>query len=329
MSTSPATAVVVTYNSEDHITECLAALARADVLVRMVDNASTDRTVALVTERFPKVDVVVNPVNLGFAAAVNQGLSGIDTDVVLLVNPDCVLPPATVRELVRTLRTRPEVGVAGPRLRDPAGRVAVSAHPFESLGSVLASRFGGALLPVALRRAFSGADRRRAYDACTGTGTGESVAVDWLSGACLAIRTRLLTEIGGLDEGYFMYYEDEELCLQAWRRGSAVVYVPTVEAVHVGGASSDPEVTWPHLYRSMLRFFARHRRGTFHLVRLAVVLRALIGVVLAGMRRVGRSRERAGWRGRAWLEVCRIAVASTPGPAGQEHRKDLRRPQCT
>ncbi|MEV4630279.1 glycosyltransferase family 2 protein [Micromonospora sp. NPDC049523] len=327
MSRPAATAVVVTYNSANHIDDCLAALAQADLVVRVVDNNSADRTVALVTERFPKVEVIANPANVGFAAAVNQGLTGVDTDVVLLVNPDCVLPAATARELVRTVRARPDVGIAGPRLRDQAGRIAISAHPFESLSSVLASRFGGALLPVALRRLLSGSRRRRAYDACTGPAA--PMAVDWLSGACLAVRTRLMREIGGLDEGYFMYYEDEELCLQTWRRGAAVVYVPTVEAMHVGGASSGPGATSPHLYRSMLRFFARHRRRTFQLVRLAVVLRALIGMGLAGARWLGSSTRRTGRRGRAWYEVCRIALSTTPDDAAREHRKELRRPQCT
>ncbi|WP_326557564.1 glycosyltransferase family 2 protein [Micromonospora sp. NBC_01796] len=327
MTTPAATAVIVTYNSANHIDDCLAALTQADLVVRVVDNDSADRTVALVTERFPKVEVIANPVNVGFAAAVNQGLAGVDTDVVLLVNPDCVLPAATARELVRTVRAGPDVGIAGPRLRDPVGRVAISAHPFESLSSVLASRFGGALLPVALRRLLSGTRRRRAYDACTGPAA--AVAVDWLSGACLAVRTRLMREIGGLDEGYFMYYEDEELCLQAWRRGAAVVYVPMVEAMHVGGASSGPGATSPHLYRSMLRFFARHRRRSFQLVRLAVVLRSLIGMGLAAARWVGSSTERTGWRGRAWFEVCRIALSTTPDAAAREQRKELRRPQCT
>jgi GT2 family glycosyltransferase len=259
--------------------------------------------------------VIANPVNVGFATAVNQGLAGVDTDVVLLVNPDCVLPPATAQELIKTVRTRPDVGIAGPRLREPAGQVAISAHPFESLTSVFASQFGGALLPVGVRRLFSGARRRRAYDACTNPGG--TVAVDWLSGACLAVRARLITEIGGLDEGYFMYYEDEELCLQAWRRGAAVVYVPAVEAIHVGGASSAPGVTCPHLYRSMLRFFARNRRSTFPLLRLMVVLRALLGIGLAALRRMGRPGRQAGWRGRVWLEVCRIALAATPDTIGR------------
>jgi N-acetylglucosaminyl-diphospho-decaprenol L-rhamnosyltransferase len=327
MSRPPATAVVVTYNSEQHIVACLSALAQADLAVRVVDNASSDRTVEVIAEQFPKVELTVNDTNLGFAVAVNQGLADVETDVVLLVNPDCMLPAVTARELIRTVRTRSDVGVAGPRLRDPSGRVAISAHPFESLVSIVASRFGGVLLPVSLRRLLSGVRRRRTYDACLRPG--ETVSVDWLSGACLAARTSLLAEIGGLDQGYFMYYEDEELCLQAWRRGAAVVYVPAVEAVHLGGASSTPELTWPHLHRSMLRFFARHRRRTFHLVRLAVVLRSVVGMGLARLRQAASTTDRTGARARAWAEVCRIALTAKPDLVGREHRTELRRPRCT
>jgi N-acetylglucosaminyl-diphospho-decaprenol L-rhamnosyltransferase len=326
MSAPPATAVVVTYNSADHIGQCLSALVAADLAVRVVDNASTDRTTELIADRFPTVEVVANPVNVGFAAAVNQGLSGVGTDVVLLVNPDCVLPVATAWELIRTVRGRPDVAVAGPRLRGPTGQVAISAHPFESLVTVLASQFGGTRIGVPLKRMFSGARRRRVYDACTATGE-TTLAVDWLSGACLAVRTRLLADVGGLDEGYFMYYEDEELCLQARERGLTVLYVPEVEAVHHGGASSDPRVTRPHLYRSMLRFFGRHRPATLPWVRLAVLSRALIGVAFASAGWVVTAGRPDRWRFQPWLDVCRIALASVPESAAKPRQLDQRRPQ--
>jgi N-acetylglucosaminyl-diphospho-decaprenol L-rhamnosyltransferase len=313
------TGIIVTHNSEPHIRAALASLRQAGVRVRVVDNASTDATISVIGTVFPEVELIENRVNVGFATAVNQALNGVDTDVVLLVNPDCVLPAATARELVRVLRSRPEVGIAGPRLLDAAGRVAISAHPFESLTSVLASRFGGSLAPVALRRMLCGSRRRRAYDACREPG--EPLTVDWLSGACLAVRTRLLASIGGLDEGYFLYYEDEELCLQAWRRGAEVVYVPTVEAVHAGGGSGDdPSRIWPHLYRSMLLFFAQHRRSTLTAVRAAVLLRAFVGIGLAGVRLPVQPRLGAA-RARAWSDVSRIALTTTP-----EMR---RRQQCT
>ncbi|GAA5194611.1 glycosyltransferase [Rugosimonospora acidiphila] len=312
MNRPDAAAIVVTHNSEAHLFTSLTALCQAELDVRVVDNASTDGTLGLLDREFPDVKVIANPVNTGFAVAVNQALSTVDSDVVLLVNPDCVLPPATARELVGAVAADPGVGIAGPRLIGPDGRVAISAHPFESLASVLASRFGGSLMPVALRRMLCGVNRRRAYDACRRDGG--PVRVDWLSGACLAVRTELLRAIGGLDERYFLYYEDEELCLRAGQRGADVVYLPAVSAFHVGGASSpDPTRTWPHLYRSMLLYFARHRGREFRAVRAAVIVRALIGMAIGGARLPLAPRS-ATARVRAWSQITRLAVAATPEP---------------
>lgn len=305
-----ATAVVVAYNSRDHIVACLAALEQAGVLLRVVDNASTDGTGFLIGSRFPHVPLVINPVNVGFAAAVNQALHDVSTDVVLLVNPDCVVPEPTARALEHTLRTCPDIGVVGPRLVGTDGRIAISAHPFESLFSLLATLFGGGVIPVGLRRLLCGRKRRRNYDACRKYDV--PATVDWVSGACLAIRTELLDQLGGLDEQYFMYYEDEELCLRAWRRGARVVYLPAVHATHIGGgSSSDPTWLWPHRYSSLLRFFSRHRRRSYPAVRIAVLLRALMGIGLATVRLPWRSAT-AGARTTAWARVARIALTA-PG----------------
>ncbi|MEU5552951.1 glycosyltransferase family 2 protein [Micromonospora sp. NPDC047793] len=301
-----ATAIVVTYNSAGQIAAALTALRQAGLPVRLVDNGSTDRTVALVRSDFPEVTVVSGQGNVGFAAAVNRAACGVRSEVLLLVNPDCVVPPETARALVGAVLGRPDVGVAGPRLHDAAGRVAVSAHPFETLGTVVASRFGGPLVPAQVRRWLGGRHRRAAYEACQRGA--EPTPVDWVSGACLAVRTSLFTAVGGLDEAYFMYYEDEELCLQARRRGAEVLYLPSVAAIHSGGASSsDPAWIWPHLYRSMLVFFSRHRPRSRQAVRAVVLLRALLGVALATVRL--SLQPRAGIaRMRAWTRVGRIAV---------------------
>jgi GT2 family glycosyltransferase len=131
--------------------------------------------------------------------------------------------------------------------------------------------------------------------------------VDWLSGACLAVRGDLLREIGGLDERYFLYYEDEELCLQVRRRGYEVVLLPQLQAMHIGGASSQPGTTWPHLYRSMLIFFGSHRRSSYQLLRLVVLVRALLGVGLAQSRRLLR-RSSAEPRFLVWRGIAAIAL---------------------
>jgi GT2 family glycosyltransferase len=304
------TAIVVTYNSAGQIGRALTALRGANVDVIVVDNASTDATRTIVERDFPDVVLMVNETNVGFATAVNQALTGVRGEIVLLVNPDCTVPSDTVHGLVHFLATRPEVGIAGPRLLDADGRVAVSAHPFESLTSVLASRFGGSLVPVGVRRVLSGTLRRRTYDACRGPA--EPTSVDWLSGACLAVRTDLLRATGGLDERYFLYYEDEELCWQARSHGLDVIYLPGLSVVHIGGASSEIGATWPHLYRSMLIFFAKHRRTSYQAVRFAVLARAGLGIVLATARRAtGDGAGSGAARGAAWRGVARIAWTSS------------------
>lgn len=312
-----ACAIIVTYNSVEQIGACVEALLESGVAVSVVDNASSDGTCALVRSRFPEVRVLANHTNHGFAHAVNQALAEVHADAVLLVNPDCVLSPGTVGGLTVYLATNPDVGVVGPRLRDHRGIVANSAHPFETALTVLATRFGAGLVPRALRAPLMSAGRRKTHAACRDGAS--PVAVDWLSGACLAVRTTLLRSLGGLDAGYFMYYEDEELCLQAWRAGARVVYLPSVEAVHAGGASSgDPVHVWPHLYRSLLRFQARHRPRTYSLVRASILVRALLGVWLGAPRdALALVTRRPARRSLAWVRIGQIAVRGTRATLGQ------------
>ena len=301
-------AVVVTYQSHDAIGACLDALAESVDRIVVVDNASADGTATLVRHGHPAVAVIANADNVGFARAVNQGIARTHHDTVMLVNPDCVLASGTAHALHEHLDRHPDVGIAAPRLFDSAGDVVVSVHRFESLVSVFASRFGGSLVLSRLRGRLSWSTRRAVY-AAGGAGEHEALVVDWASGACLAIRAALLERLGGFDEGYFMYYEDEDFCLQARRAGASVAYLPGVSAQHVGGASSsDAGALWPWLYASMLRFFSLHRPASVPALRAVLVLRACIGVALATVR--GRRRSAL-----AWSRIARIAVGSAPADA--------------
>lgn len=286
-----ADAIVVTYNSAGSIAACLEALLKADLHVVVVDNAGT---ADVVRRLFPKVDLIANDENAGFARAVNQGLARCRDDVVVLVNPDSVIPAATSAALVAYLHGHPDVGIVGPRLREADGSINISAYPVTSVGTMLlnrARRFFPFLTPVLAR-----GERFKSYDACLHAT--DATEVDMLIAACVAIRRDLLTEIGGLDEGYFMYCEDMELCLQAWQRGKKVVYLPTVEAFHEGGGSSgDRSLVWPLNTRSVLRFHAKHRPRTLPLLRLALLGRAVIGLA-----------DPRGHRRRAWVKVARVVL---------------------
>jgi len=286
-----ADAIVVTYNSAGSIAACLEALLKADLHIVVVDNAGT---ADVVRRLFPHVDVIANDANVGFARAVNQGLARCRDDVVLLVNPDSVIPAATAGALVTYLHEHADVAIVGPRLREADGSINISAYPVASVGTMLlnrARRFFPFLTPVLAR-----GKRFKSYDACLHAT--EATEVDMVCAACVAIRRDLLSELGGLDEGYFMYYEDVELCLQAWQRGKRVVYLPTVEAFHEGGGSSgDRSHVWPLNTRSALRFHARHRPRTLLLLRVALLGRAMIGVA-----------DPRGHRRRAWVNVARVVL---------------------
>ena len=286
-----ADAIVVTYNSAGSIAACLDALIKADLHVVVVDNAGT---ADVVRRLFPEVDLIANDDNVGFARAVNQGLARCRDDVVMLVNPDSVVPVATAGALVGYLREHTDVAIVGPRLREADGSINISAYPVASVGTMLlnrARRFFPFLTPVLAR-----GKRFKSYDACLHAT--EATEVDMVCAACVAIRRDLLSELGGLDEGYFMYYEDVELCLQAWRRGKRVVYLPTVEACHEGGGSSgDRSHVWPLNARSALRFHAKHRPRTLPLLRVALLGRAVIGLA-----------DPRGHRRRAWMNVARVVL---------------------
>jgi hypothetical protein len=291
-----ADAIVVTYNSAGSIAACLKPLLEADLHVVVVDNAGTADTVRRL---FPAVDLIANDSNAGFARAVNQALARCHDDVAILVNPDSVMPPATAAALIAYLREHEDVAVVGPRLREADGSINISAYPVASVGTMLlnrARRFFPFLTPMLAR-----GTRFKSFDACLHAT--EATDVDMVCAACVAIRRDLLAELGGLDEGYFMYYEDVELCLQARQRGKRVIYLPTVEAFHEGGGSSgDRSHVWPLNARSALRFHAKHRPRTLPLLRVALLGRAVIGLA-----------DPRGHRRRAWRNVARVVLTVPKG----------------
>lgn len=313
---SRVSAIVVTYNSADAIEACAAPLLEAGAHAIVVDNASSDGTAALVRDRLPEVELIANNDNRGFPAAVNQGAARALSNTLLLVNPDCVVPAETVGALDAFLEEHPDVGLVAPRLREDDGSIQISAHPLGSFSTLLANR-ARRILPRALSERFGG-DWEVSRNATQPTDVGMVIA------ACVAIRRDLLERIGGLDEGYFMYLEDMELCLQLRQVGYRVVYLPTVEARHVGGASSgDRSQVWPHHSRSLLRFHARHRPGTFQLVRATLLGRAVLGMGLGlGQDAVAAARHRPPpHRTLAWARVARIVLRQGRKRAAADWRR--------
>ncbi|MGI8459135.1 MAG: glycosyltransferase [Propionibacteriaceae bacterium] len=285
--------IMVTHNSASQVGASLDALAGSDVDVHVVDNASVDTSCTVVRQNYPWVVLRSRRDNQGVAVAVNEALRSASIHgVVILVNPDCVVAPGTMGALASYLDDHPAVGIVGPRLVDAAGVTTISAYPFET-------RLGVGATPLRTRAAGHGGARPR--------------SVDWLSGACLAIRTELLRQIGGLDESCVLYVDDVELCRQAHQRGADVVLLPAVVAQHPGWAGREPGMTGPHLHHSRMTFFARHRPVSLPALRAGLLLRCLPGLAHAAVE-VGSGRPGARRRLRARWTTVRIVMDFRPPP---------------
>ncbi len=255
MSADPSTLaiIVVTYNSRTEIGDCLASVVghtdpyRAAVVV--VDNQSTDGTPALVRERWPSVQVIDAGANLGFARANNRGIAATTSDCVLLLNPDTVVPPGAIQRLVEALERNPDAAVAGPRLVDATGAAELSFGPRISPWGELRQK----LLMTLYHRGVAPVVRhveRRSREA------GDRA---WVSGACLIVRRADLEAVGGLDERFFMYTEDVDLCTSIRARGRRVLFVPEAEVRHLRGRSAARNPQTELLRRqSQLAYYEKH-----------------------------------------------------------------------
>lgn len=223
--------VVVSYRSTETIEAALSSITDPLLPGRLivVDNnpgdGSADRA------RLAGADVVEeSPGNIGFAAGVNHGLRHVEAPFVVLLNPDARLETGSLAALVAALKSCPDAVIAAPVLVTDDGQTVVGAHRF----STPLTRFA-AFLPLVRRIRRLAGEYPSPSRFLVGPGP---IAVDYVWGAALVARTDFLREIGGLDERFFMYHEDEDLCRQAHRLGRRVLLVTRARVRHTGAVSS-------------------------------------------------------------------------------------------
>ncbi len=275
----PLSIVIVAYNTRDLVLQCLSGLyapaqARGWQII-VVDNGSGDGTWHAVSERFPEVELVRSEQNLGFAAGANLGLRRARGRVIVLMNGDVQVSASALEGAAGALLSQPEVGALSPMLRTPDGRP----QPF-AFGD---DQTPGYLLRRGLRALLGrGPMHRWAVE--------EPIEVAWVSGACMLVRREVVEQVGLLDEGFFLYFEDNDWCLRMRKAGWRIVYDPHFAVVHVGGASAPDRRQAHEAYdRSLVRFTFKHYGpiaacGVWILrkaYRLLMGVRETLGMVLA------------------------------------------------
>ena len=271
--------VVVSYRCESLLRDCLQSLLAnppaGAMSVHVVDNASGDGTPDLVRAQAPEPRLIVNESNRGFAAAVNQAARMAGGRHLLLLNPDARPLPGCISRLAAELDAHAEIALAGPQLLDPDGALQPSAWPAPGL---LSLAYDALLLHNLMPRS-----RLRLVSAPGH----DPVDVECLSGACLLVRRSAFEALGGLDERFFIYYEDTDLAVRARAAGHRARLVPAAQAVHLVGGSSfqDRREFLARFHESRRRFLAKHHRGLR-----GVALRILHGAGFAVRATVDRLR---------------------------------------
>ena len=288
--------VTVTYRSAATLPEAVELLVlQPSVRVIVVDNASDDSTRDVISTL--PVEAIELAVNGGFAHGCNVGVAVGSAPYILLLNPDARLGHEALRTLVAALDQDERGGAAAPRIVESDGSLHFSLRRFPRLRSTFAQAlFLHRLLPNAPWVDEVIRDRAQ-YD--------RAHAVEWVSGACLLVRRSLLEQIGGLDESFFHYSEDVDLCARIWEAGYEVRFVPRASASHDGGASAPRTALLAILAASRIRYSAKHDRPVVTLlVRLGVALGAVTHAIAA----------RGGWPSRCG-HLRALAVALKPLPA--------------
>jgi N-acetylglucosaminyl-diphospho-decaprenol L-rhamnosyltransferase len=256
-STVDLSVVIVNYNVRDLLRECLRSVLASQgdfsYEVIVVDNRSSDGSVEMVRREFPRVQLIVSPLNGGYAFGNNLGLARGRGRYMLLLNPDTELPPLALGEMVSYLDLRPWAGAAGPKLVRADGSLDLACRRSFPTPEVSLYRMLG------LSRRFPRSRRFARYN-LTYLDPDEAAEVDSVVGAFMLIRQAALERVGLLDESFFMYGEDLDLAYRLKQAGWKILYNPAVTVLHRKGESSSKQQlrTTYEFYRAMVLFYKKH-----------------------------------------------------------------------
>lgn len=248
--------VVVNYNAGALLTRCIQSVLSEGVAHAIVsDNNSTDKSLTILVEKIkdPRLLVVRNETNLGFAAGCNAGLEHAESSDVLFLNPDGELETGALKRLRQALHSAGEIGMVGGLLLNPDGTEQRGGRRYFPTP---ASAFAFLFRVPFLQRIVPG---MRPFNLSGDTLPAEPTEVEAISGACMLVRRQVIAELGNWDEGYFLHGEDLDLCKRFAQAGWKTLFVPDAKVRHVKGASTGTThlaVEW-HKHRGMMRFYRK------------------------------------------------------------------------
>lgn len=279
--------IIVNWNVRDDLHKCLRSIEENkpsytyEVIV--IDNASTDGTVDMITEHFSEITLICNHDNRGFAAANNQGINISQGEYILLLNPDTILHPKSLDILIKFMDSNEDVGACGPQLLNADETNQDSVRRFPSFRGALHRHTALKFLGI-----FKGQYKKwMMYD----FKNDKQIDVDQVMGAALMARKSTIEQAGVMDERFFMYYEEVDLCYRIKKADWRIVYIPEATITHIGGGSSGQILVSKRIMAmtSLLKFFRKHRGKYVTCIfscvfKPTIILRDLINIVAGSIK---------------------------------------------
>lgn len=226
--------VIVSYNVKEFVSNCLKSIFESkfesDYEVIVIDNASKDDSVEMILEKFPQVKLIPNKENYGFARACNLGLKIAQGEYIFLLNPDTRINPLTLERIVEFMQENPEVGIGGCYVYNPDGSFQESFYRFPTFFNTLGRMFS----------LFRMLPRNGLTQSFFWSYPHDNVPqnVDRVLGGAMVIRKKALEDTGQMDENYFLYGEDMDVCYRMKQKGWEISPIPGTKVVHFQGESS-------------------------------------------------------------------------------------------
>jgi hypothetical protein len=249
--------VIVNYNVKNLLKKCLESIFKyqkdIEFEVIVIDNSSKDHSQEMLQRDFPQIKLIENKRNLGFSRACNQGIKESQARYILLLNPDTELTPGGFKKMMDFMDSKPGIGICGPKMVNEEGKLQFSCRSLPSYLTAISSS------QSILNRIFPYNFLSKKY-LLKNQDHSQISEVDWVSGSCLLAKREMLEKEGLLDERFYMYVEDVDLCFRAKKLGFSVFYFPQVVVVHHIGKSTQKRKFTMLLehHRSMYYFYRKH-----------------------------------------------------------------------
>lgn len=256
MGTVLADIIIINYNSVEYTLNCIDSVKRhinCRVRIIVIDNNSKQLPDKIM-KIYPNIDFIQNSENVGFGKAINLSLKFARSKYIVLLNPDAAIIDHSFNNIFNYLDKHSQVAIAGPMILDHDGSIQGSARRFPTIWTSIFGR------KSPLTRLFPRNQMTKREFFCFNGDNQKPKSVDWVSGACMVIRTDILKYIGGFDDKFFMYWEDADLCKRLKESGWKIIYYPQAKIFHHTGKSSDtrPLSSIYHFHKSCYLYFKKH-----------------------------------------------------------------------